>query len=122
VLKSYAFINSDTVLVGHALDNDLKTLRMIHHRCVDTAILFPHKAGLPYRRALKDLVKEHLGQSIQTGGALEGHSSVEDSIATLDLVRWHVLNKPKRTLLGSGSGSSASPNGGARLTVNGVVS
>lgn len=50
-----AFINADTILIGHALDNDLNTLRMIHHRCVDTAILFPHPAGPPYRRALKAL-------------------------------------------------------------------
>jgi RNA exonuclease 1 len=50
-----SFINSDTILIGHALDNDLKTLRMIHTQCVDTAILFPHQAGAPYRRALKDL-------------------------------------------------------------------
>jgi hypothetical protein len=40
-------------------------------------------------------VKEHLGIMIQGGGGLVGHSSVEDSIATLDLVRWYVLNKPK---------------------------
>lgn len=90
-----AFINSRTIIIGHALENDLKTLRMIHHRCVDTAILFPHVAGLPYRRSLKALAKERLGRSIQTGGATEGHSSVEDSVATLDLVRWYVLNNPQ---------------------------
>lgn len=39
-------------------------------------------------------VKEHLGQTIQAGGGTVGHSSVEDSVATLDLVRWHVLNRP----------------------------
>ncbi|KZT20361.1 ribonuclease H-like protein [Neolentinus lepideus HHB14362 ss-1] len=88
-----AFINSETIIAGHALENDLKTLRMIHHRCVDTVALFPHPAGSPFRRALRDLVKEHLGQIIQAGGATVGHSSVEDSIATLDLVRWYVLNK-----------------------------
>ena len=48
-------INRETILVGHALDNDLKAMRIVHKRCVDTAILFPHQAGLPYRRALKDL-------------------------------------------------------------------
>jgi RNA exonuclease 1 len=48
-------INADTILVGHALDNDLKTMRIIHHKCVDTAILFPHRAGPPYRRALRVL-------------------------------------------------------------------
>ncbi len=49
------FIDSDTIIIGHALENDLKTLRMIHHRCVDTAVMFPHKSGAPYRRALRDL-------------------------------------------------------------------
>lgn len=89
-----ALISSKTVIIGHALENDLKTLRMVHHRCVDTVVLFPHQAGPPYRRALRALVKEHLGQTIQEGGGTVGHSSVEDSVATLDLVRWHVLNRP----------------------------
>ncbi len=48
-------INSQTIIIGHALDNDMKTLRMIHHRCVDTVVLFPHQAGPPYRRALRSL-------------------------------------------------------------------
>jgi len=50
-----SLINADTILIGHGLENDLKALRMIHTQCVDTAILFPHRAGAPYRRALKDL-------------------------------------------------------------------
>ncbi|KAH0839877.1 ribonuclease H-like protein [Lanmaoa asiatica] len=90
-----AFINSETIIIGHALENDLKTLRIIHHQCIDTAIIFPHRAGPPYRRSLRDLAKEHLGISIQTGDGSTGHSSVEDSVATLDLVRWHILNKAK---------------------------
>jgi len=40
-------------------------------------------------------VREKLGKMIQTGDALEGHSSVEDASATLDLVRWYILNKQK---------------------------
>ncbi|OJA13843.1 hypothetical protein AZE42_00528 [Rhizopogon vesiculosus] len=92
-----AFINRDTIVIGHALHNDLNTLRIVHHQCIDTAILFPHRAGPPYRRSLRDLVKEHLGLTIQAGGGTSGHSSVEDSVATLDLVRWYVLNKLKPT-------------------------
>ncbi|KAF8205066.1 ribonuclease H-like domain-containing protein [Pholiota molesta] len=88
-------IDTNTILIGHALDNDLKTLRIIHHKCIDTALLFPHRAGLPYRRSLKDLVREKLGKMIQIGDATEGHSSVEDASATLDLVRWYILNKQK---------------------------
>src|SRR6267154_3406259 len=50
-----AFINRDTIIIGHALHNDLNTLRMVHHQCIDTAIIFPHRAGPPYRRSLRDL-------------------------------------------------------------------
>ncbi|KAJ7094675.1 Rexo1 protein [Mycena belliarum] len=88
-------INTETVLIGHGLENDLKTLRIIHHVVVDTSIMFKHPAGPPYRKALKDLAQEHLGLTIQSGGGTVGHSSVEDSVATLDLVKWHVINRPK---------------------------
>ncbi|PPQ99066.1 hypothetical protein CVT24_003626 [Panaeolus cyanescens] len=92
-----ALIDAQTILIGHALDNDLKTLRIIHHRCIDTAILFPHRAGLPYRRSLRELVREHLGRLIQTGDATQGHSSIEDASATLDLVRWFVVNNKRKS-------------------------
>ncbi|KAG6911188.1 hypothetical protein DXG01_003055 [Tephrocybe rancida] len=88
-----ALIDAHTILIGHALDNDLKTLRIVHHRCVDTVVLFPHRMGAPYRRSLKDLVREHLGSLIQTDSTV-GHSSVEDAAATLDLVRHFIINKP----------------------------
>ena len=48
-------IGADTILIGHALDNDLRALRLVHRRVVDTAALFPHARGPPYRRALRDL-------------------------------------------------------------------
>ena len=53
--RLHALMDADSILVGHALENDLKTLRIIHHRCVDTALLFPHGSGAPYRKALRDL-------------------------------------------------------------------
>ncbi|GAW07161.1 rexo1 protein [Lentinula edodes] len=82
-----SLIGKDTILIGHALENDLKTLRLVHHRCVDTVFLYPHPRGAPYRRALRDLAREHLNSTIQEGGGSSGHSSLEDAIATLDL--WH---------------------------------
>jgi RNA exonuclease 1 len=52
-----------TVLIGHGLENDLKALRLVHPagRVIDTAQLYPHPKGLPYRRALRFLVQEVLG-------------------------------------------------------------
>ena len=35
-------VGSDTFLVGHALDNDLRVLKLIHLRNLDTGIMFPH--------------------------------------------------------------------------------
>ncbi|KAF7301748.1 Exonuclease domain-containing protein [Mycena indigotica] len=85
-------IDRDTILIGHGLDNDLNTLRIIHHNNVDTSIIFKHSAGPPYRKALRDLAREHLGISIQNGGGSVGHSSLEDCIATLDLVKWYITS------------------------------
>ncbi|KAI9467018.1 hypothetical protein BJY52DRAFT_1235906 [Lactarius psammicola] len=102
-------IGTDTILIGHALDNDLRVLRLVHQRVIDTAALFPHSRGPPYRRALRDLTKEHLTRHIQ--GDSRGHSSVEDSVATLDLVKWFILNKKKKPTLVpvSGGGGDGGP-------------
>lgn len=36
------FVGPDTFLVGHALDNDLKVLKLVHTKNLDTGILYPH--------------------------------------------------------------------------------
>ncbi|KAH9062697.1 hypothetical protein EDB87DRAFT_1605401 [Lactarius vividus] len=101
-------IGTETILIGHALDNDLRVLRLVHQRVIDTAALFPHARGPPYRRALRDLTKECLTRHIQ--GSERGHSSVEDSVAALDLVKWFVFNKKTKPALvpvgGGGGGGS----------------
>lgn len=38
-------IDSSTIICGHGLENDLKALRIIHERCIDTVDLFPHPRG-----------------------------------------------------------------------------
>ena len=43
------FIHSDTILIGHSIENDLRALKLIHKTVIDTSILFPHQYGLPYR-------------------------------------------------------------------------
>ncbi|KAG8920627.1 RNA exonuclease 3 [Tulasnella sp. 418] len=99
-----SIIGPETILIGHALDNDLRTLRIVHHRVIDTVMLFPHPHGLPLRRALRDLVANTLGHVIQAGSSSSGeggmgsigHSSVEDSRATLNLVKWWIHDQRKR--------------------------
>lgn len=77
-------LSKDTILVGHSLKNDMKALLMKHpkERIKDTStfkLLCP--GGRP--RALRQLVKDHLGLTIQA----KAHSSVEDARATLALYR-----------------------------------
>ena len=46
-------VSAETLLVGHSLDNDLLALRIVHARVLDTAIMYPHPRGPPYKSALK---------------------------------------------------------------------
>jgi hypothetical protein len=43
-------------------------LQIIHSTVVDTAIVFPHRLGLPYKRALKTLMAEYVRKIIQDSG------------------------------------------------------
>ncbi|KAG9097401.1 hypothetical protein FRC06_007589 [Ceratobasidium sp. 370] len=93
-------IGPETILIGHALENDMRALRMVHLNVVDTTVLFPHPSGFPYRRALRDLARDHLGLLIQNsveGAETQGHSSLEDAVATLDLVKFWVQEQKRKT-------------------------
>ena len=43
-------------------------LQLIHSQVVDTSIVFPHRLGPPYKRALRNLMAEHLQKIIQDSG------------------------------------------------------
>lgn len=42
--------------------------QLIHSKVVDTSVVFPHRLGLPYKRALRNLMAEHLKKIIQDSG------------------------------------------------------
>lgn len=46
----------------------LSAPQLIHSTVVDTAIVFPHRLGLPYKRALRNLMADHLKRIIQDNG------------------------------------------------------
>ena len=52
-----ALLTADTLLVGHSLENDLRALKLLHGRVIDTVHLFQHPRGLPYRSALRILAE-----------------------------------------------------------------
>ncbi|PNF33990.1 hypothetical protein B7P43_G04662 [Cryptotermes secundus] len=92
------FINADTILVGHGLENDLRALRIIHGTVIDTSVIFPHYYGLPYRRSLKSLVGCFLKRKIQQDSS--GHDSFEDARACIELMLWRI-RRDFRTILES---------------------
>ncbi|KAF1815132.1 RNA exonuclease 3 [Eremomyces bilateralis CBS 781.70] len=85
-------ISPTTPLIGHALENDLNALRLVHPTIIDTVLLFPHPHGLPIRHGLKNLAREWLRRNIQAGGA-DGHDSLEDARAAGDLVRLKIARE-----------------------------
>lgn len=69
----------DTILVGHSISNDLLSLSINHKNIIDTSRLFSNRG---YKNSLKKLSKKYLKKDIQ----IESHSSLEDCLATRDLL------------------------------------
>lgn len=93
----WEFIDAETIIVGHALQNDLNVLGIFHPRIVDTAILasqavFPETEGkkFPESYGLKRLLLSWLNMTIQTGK--KGHDCWEDTLATRELAIWCARN------------------------------
>lgn len=80
-------LDSNTILIGHGLENDMNAMRIIHERIVDTAVLYPkHKTSPKFRFPLKYLTFKYLGRTIQSGE----HDSSEDSLAAIDVVKYFI--------------------------------
>lgn len=44
------------------------SIQLVHSKVVDTSVVFPHRLGPPYKRALRTLTAEFLKQIIQDDG------------------------------------------------------
>lgn len=73
------------ILIGHSLESDLKALKILHSTVVDTSVVFPHRMGPPFKRALRFLAADYLKRIIQNDEG--GHDSKEDALACLDLMK-----------------------------------
>ena len=91
--KIASFCYPETILAGHGLENDLKVLRIIHTFVIDTAYIYPHMKGFPFRNSLRSLVTRYLGRFIQTSAS--GHDSYEDTLSVVQLVKEHIESKNK---------------------------
>eukprot|EP00760_Papus_ankaliazontas_P014791 PhM_4_TR16151/c0_g1_i1/m.77129/K14570/REX1, REXO1, RNH70; RNA exonuclease 1 len=84
------YIRASTVVVGHSLENDFTALRLVHKRVCDTSLLYPHPAGHPRKQSLRYLTRKFLDRHIQMDA--EGHCSVEDATACLELLHMKRVN------------------------------
>ncbi|KAJ8418963.1 hypothetical protein AAFF_G00004620 [Aldrovandia affinis] len=88
-----SMFSAESILIGHSLESDLFALKLIHSTVVDTAIVFPHRLGLPYKRALRNLMADYLKRIIQDN--VEGHDSSEDASACMELMMWKIREDAK---------------------------
>ncbi|CAJ1971978.1 unnamed protein product [Sphenostylis stenocarpa] len=87
------FVYKETILVGHSLENDLLALKISHDVVIDTAVLYKHPRGTSHKKALRYLAKKFLSREIQQSG--NGHDSIEDARATLELALLKIINGPE---------------------------
>ena len=79
------------ILLGHSLESDLRSLKICHPRCIDTAVIFHHPRGRPLKPGLAWLTKKWCAREIQNRGE-GGHDPEEDARACVDLLRKKVQN------------------------------
>ncbi|KAH3743167.1 hypothetical protein Pelo_15429 [Pelomyxa schiedti] len=80
-------VPSETLLIGHSLENDLKALKIIHTRVIDTSVLFM-KPGTKIKCKLGVLAFQYFGCNIQSGA----HNSVDDATVAMKLVHWRLAH------------------------------
>lgn len=78
------------ILVGHSLEHDLHALHLVHSRCIDTSVLYPH----PRRgrcHSLKWLAQQYLKKTLERAG---GHNPCEDAQMAMLLALKKIRNGP----------------------------
>ncbi|XP_043649182.1 small RNA degrading nuclease 5 [Drosophila teissieri] len=81
---------SDAILVGQSLNSDLNAMKMMHPYVIDTSVCFNTSGTRRRKTKLKELAKTFLQEIIQEN--IDGHDSIEDSRATLKLVKKKLAN------------------------------
>ncbi|RFU35492.1 hypothetical protein B7463_g856, partial [Scytalidium lignicola] len=88
----WRLIDESTILVGHALRNDLDVLRLIHPRIVDSAILTREAVGEARQWGLDTLCRELLHIKFRDNKK-STHDCMEDVLATRDVVLWCIQHE-----------------------------
>jgi RNA exonuclease 1 len=80
-----ALCSEETVIVGHAVHNDLAAVRMEHYCVVDSALLFKATDSETATVSLKDSAKSILGKDMP-----DTHDSVNDALTALECLEYYL--------------------------------
>lgn len=80
-----ALLPSDAILVGQSLNCDLNAMKLMHPYVIDTSVIFNLTGDRNRKSKLQLLAKQFLEEDIQIDST--GHSSIEDSTASLKLTK-----------------------------------
>ncbi|KAG5519963.1 hypothetical protein PMAC_000240 [Pneumocystis sp. 'macacae'] len=86
-------IDKNTIIVGHSLEWDFRSLKFAHPYIIDTSFIFQHTRGPPYKPGLKWLAHKWLKREIQKNAL--GHDSIEDALTCIDLLKLKLKNGPE---------------------------
>ncbi|KAH7213329.1 ribonuclease H-like domain-containing protein [Fusarium redolens] len=94
----FKHINTETVIVGQSLQQDLKRLRVSHGKVFDTAILtaeavFGADASFGRRWSLQSLCADLLKLRIRQGS--NPHDALEDAMAAREVALWCICHPDK---------------------------
>lgn len=78
------FIHAESLIIGHGVYNDLRIMRFIHKRVIDSSIVFKHENGPQYCYSLKTLSKLVLNKEIRAPG--ECHDSIQDATLAMEIM------------------------------------
>ena len=81
-----ALCSSQTIVVGHAVHNDLMALKMVHYNVIDTAMLYKYVNPDDGTPSLKNLAKGVLGKEMPNV-----HDSVNDARVALECATNYVV-------------------------------
>ncbi|KAL7554610.1 hypothetical protein ACHAWF_018104 [Thalassiosira exigua] len=80
-IRCLSLIDENDIIIGHSLENDMRALRLIHSKIIDTSVVFRGTNGRKF--SLRHLSNVLLQRKIQQGSL--GHCSTEDAEAALVL-------------------------------------
>jgi len=113
--------SAETILIGHSLESDFKALKLLHSTVIDTSVVFPHKLGKPYKRALRALAADFLKRIIQNDGEkrIEVFSFVGKDVFLSPISRWPRFEGGRGGLHGSNEGQGG--RGHQEVEANGQI-